>query len=82
VLGRLAYEVVTGRPLFAGDDEHVLAAEHMHHDGTPPGVAELARDPRTAALCAWFKLALRASPRDRATAGELRLALRRDLISG
>ena len=79
-LGCLAYEVVTGRPLFEGDAEHVLAAEHVHHDGAPPAIAELALDPRTASLGAWFKLALRADPRARASVTDLRAELRRDLI--
>ena len=79
---RLAYEVVTGRPLFEAQAEHVLAAEHTRHDGAPPGIAELSRDPRTASLGAWFKLALRADPRARASVTELRAELRRDLIGG
>ncbi len=79
--GCLAYELVTGRPLFESVSEHVLAAEHQHHDGAPPGVAELLKEPRTAAIAGWIKLALRADPRSRASVTELRGALRRDVVS-
>ncbi|MET0340195.1 MAG: protein kinase, partial [Polyangiales bacterium] len=76
-LGCLAYELVTGRPLFEGTSEPLLAAEHMHHDGTPPGVAELQREARTTGLAEWLTLSLRADPRSRADVTELRAELRR-----
>lgn len=78
--GCLAYELVTGLPLFHGQTEARIADEHLRHDGSPPGVVELAREPRTSAFAAWLTTALRRDPRDRLSATELRSGLRKELI--
>lgn len=77
--GCLAYELITGLPLFHGANEARIAAEHLRHDGVPQGVAELAREPRTAVLANWLTSALRRDPRDRASVTVLRQGLRREL---
>ena len=75
-LGCLAFELATGRALFAALSERELAAAHAEHDGAPPGVVELAQDPRHARLAEWIALCLRHDPRERPTIPELRRMLR------
>ncbi|MBL8720906.1 MAG: serine/threonine protein kinase [Myxococcales bacterium] len=72
----VAYELLVGKPLFF--EEHVLAllGAHLGHDGEPPGIDALARQPATAALAKVLAGCLRKSPRGRPTAGEVRGSLR------
>jgi hypothetical protein len=75
-LGCIAYELVTGRPLFYAATEREIASAHAAHDGTPPGIVELAKEPRHARLADWATLCLRSLPAQRPTAHELRKTLR------
>ncbi|MET0284818.1 MAG: hypothetical protein ABW352_10120 [Polyangiales bacterium] len=75
-LGCLAYELVTGRPLFHAHTEAQLASLHGGHDGAPSDLEELTRDARHGRLASWMSLCLRADPRQRGSASELRLALK------
>ncbi len=75
-LGCLAYELVTGRPVFHAHSDTELAALHGGHDGASRELEELARDPRHARLAGWMTLCLRADPRQRGSASELRAALK------
>ncbi|MDB4985711.1 MAG: serine/threonine protein kinase [Myxococcaceae bacterium] len=75
-VGCLAYELVTGRPLFHGASESQIAAQHREHDGTPSGIAELAKEAKHARLADWIVLALRSDPAQRPAASELRKTLR------
>ncbi len=75
-VGCLAYELVTGRPLFHAASEYKVAQAHAAHDGVPPGLLELAKEPRNARLAEWITLCLRRDPAQRASAVELRRELR------
>ncbi|HEY6880798.1 MAG TPA: hypothetical protein VI299_22395, partial [Polyangiales bacterium] len=75
-VGCLAYELVTGRPLFHAQHEGQIAALHLAHDGETAELSELRRDDRLARLADWITRCLRAEPRQRGTANELRVALR------
>ncbi len=75
-VGCLAYELVTGRPLFLAASEGKIAQAHVAHDGAPPALLELTKEPRTARLAEWITLCLRADPAQRASAVELRRELR------
>jgi len=75
-VGCLAYELLTGRPLFYASSESKVAAAHLAHDGTPSALRELEDDPRTARFSAWIPLCLVPDPSQRASASQLRQALR------
>ncbi|HEX5661196.1 MAG TPA: protein kinase, partial [Polyangiales bacterium] len=75
-LGCLAYELVTGRPLFHAHSEAQLAALHAAHDGAANELAELRGDERHARLAEWMAFCLRADPSQRGTVSELRSALK------
>jgi serine/threonine protein kinase len=75
-VGCLAFELVTGRPLFHAAREQAIADAHRQHDGTPPGLRELEKDPRAARLAHWITLCLAPDPAQRGTAMQLRKALR------
>jgi eukaryotic-like serine/threonine-protein kinase len=74
-LGCLAYELVTGRPLFHAHTEAQLLALHCAHDGARRELAEL-QDARVVRLADWMTLCLRAEPSQRGSASELRAALK------
>ena len=75
-VGCLAYELVTGRPLFHGASERQIALAHGAHDGAPAGIVELAKEGKHARLADWITLCLRADPRKRPSANELRKTLK------
>lgn len=74
--GCLAYEVLTGRTLFAGTTDLAIITAHLQHDGDLPELDALeAFDGRLAPLVAAIRGALRQDPRTRATTQDLRAAL-------
>jgi eukaryotic-like serine/threonine-protein kinase len=75
-VGCLAFELVTGRPLFHAHHESQLVAAHRNHDGAPADLVELSHDPRLARLADWMTRCLRQDPRARGSALELRSALK------
>lgn len=75
-VGCLAYELMTGRPLFHAASERRVAEAHRSHDGRPAGVLELGKDSRTARLAEWMTLCLAPEPAQRSSASQLRRALR------
>jgi eukaryotic-like serine/threonine-protein kinase len=75
-VGCLAYELLTGRPLFYAPTEGKVAAMHRAHDGALAALRELDRDPRTAPLAAWIPACLAPDPAQRGSATQLRKALR------
>ena len=48
----LAFELLTGRPLFEADTLPALIQSHVAHDGNPPRLVRLHADPRFAPLAA------------------------------
>jgi hypothetical protein len=75
-VGCLAYEMVTGRPLFHASSERKIGELQRAHDGHPAALLELQKEPRTVALAAWIALCLCRDPAQRASATQLRKALR------
>ncbi len=74
--GCVAYETLTGETLFDAPTELAQVALHVGHDGDPPGITRLAMHAGTRALANWIGSALRRDGRQRASATELRHALR------
>ncbi|HEY6878300.1 MAG TPA: serine/threonine-protein kinase, partial [Polyangiales bacterium] len=70
-LGCLAYELLTGAPLFQGDSERAIVAAHRAHDGKPPAVEALSVQPATRPLATWLSMCLRLRAKDRSGAAEL-----------
>ena len=70
--GCLAYEMLTTQTLFHGQSDVAVISAHLTHDGEPPGVQKLARDPDLKPLVAFLKNCLRHKPTDRHGATELR----------
>jgi eukaryotic-like serine/threonine-protein kinase len=73
--GSMAFEVLTGQPLFEGMDEMSLVTAHVTHDGWPEKLARLASHPRNADLSVVLAACLRHNPGARPTAAEARAAL-------
>ncbi len=71
-LGCMAYEVLTGTLLFDAEHEMDILPLHAQHDGAPPGVMELSRNPATLDLARLLHAMLRRSPADRCTAAQAR----------
>jgi len=71
----IAYELITGRTLFDGPNEMAMIAQHVSHDGMPPRLAELAADPRGAALAETLSKGLKVVPKDRVPIAQLRAEL-------
>ncbi len=72
--GCTAFEVLTGHPLFEGDETALISAQ-VAHDGWPPRLAEFGRSREFAELGVVLAACLRRDPRDRPDAGETRAAL-------
>ncbi len=70
----LAYELLTGEPLFNSGSEVVAIAAHLAHDGWPAGLQ--ARRSLLGELALVLHDALRRSPADRLTAARFRQRLR------
>ncbi len=72
-----AFEIMTGRPLFEADTNVALLAAHLTHDGSPPRLAALARDPALRPFAALLSRALRRAPNARPSARDLAAELAR-----
>ncbi len=75
--GCVAFEVLTGKTLFDGDNEMTQIAQHVAHDGFPPKLKERAKLPAFAPVAELIFSTLRADPRARPTATALRADLKR-----
>ena len=73
--GSMAFEVLTGQPLFDGHDEMALVTQHVSHDGWPPRLAKLARVAHTAEFSVVLAACLRHDPQARPGAAAVRDAL-------
>ena len=74
--GCFAFEVLTGETLFDAPNEVALISAHLTHDGLPAPLRRLRDDRKGAMVADVLRRCLRKSPRDRATAGEMRVELR------
>jgi hypothetical protein len=72
----LAFELLTGRPLFEADTLPALIQSHIAHDGNPQRLVRLHADPRFAPLAQVLAAGLLRDPRRRASIAQLREALR------
>ncbi len=70
-LGCLAYELLTGSPLFTGDSERVIVAAHRAHDGKPPAVEALSLQAASRPLASWLSMCLRMRAKERASVADL-----------
>lgn len=61
----LAFELLTGAPLFDGEDLFGVIRQHLAHDGEPPGVASLRARPELRKLAEILSRGLRANPMQR-----------------
>jgi hypothetical protein len=61
----LAYEILTGRPLFAGNTLPAIFAMHLNHDGDPPGLEWMRSHERHAPLADLFSDGLAHDPGER-----------------
>jgi serine/threonine protein kinase len=73
--GCLAYELLTGEPLFDSDDELALVSAHVGHDGWPDKLAQLGEQPSYSRFARVLGMCLRRDPRMRPTATEARRIL-------
>lgn len=73
----LAFETLTGVPLFDSDDFFGLVRGHLSHDGWPPPLAALRARPELRKLAEVLSRALRANPAQRTRVRMLRTELRR-----
>jgi serine/threonine protein kinase len=73
----LAFETLTGRALFEGEDLFGVIRQHMLHDGLPPAIAELRARPEHRRLAEILQRALRANPAHRARIRMIRTELSR-----
>lgn len=72
-----AFEVLTGKILFDGEDMFQVIRQHLAHDGLPPGIAELRARPELRKLAEILSRALRANPAQRTRIRMLRTELSR-----
>jgi hypothetical protein len=73
----LGFELLTGNTMFDAANEMAMITKHASHDGMPERLAELARDPHTAALAEVLQKGLRQQPLERASLSTLRAELLR-----
>ena len=72
----LAYEVITGTPLFDGQNELAVINAHLSHDGTPPELRFLRERRGLLELAELLSNALRRHPEERINVAELREGFR------
>jgi eukaryotic-like serine/threonine-protein kinase len=75
--GCLAFETLTGRVLFAADNEMAQISMHLAHDGLPAPLRDLGKKPTMASLAELIFSTLRRDPRLRPSVSELRRRLGR-----
>lgn len=73
----LAFETLTGKPLFDGEDLFGVIRQHLMHDGLPPGVASLRARPELRKIAEILSRALRANPTQRTRIRMMRTELAR-----
>lgn len=73
--GCVAFETLTGRELFAADNEMTQLAMHVAHDGLPPGLRWLGKRTELQGLSEVLFSTLRRDPANRPTASALRKEL-------
>jgi hypothetical protein len=73
--GSMAFEVLTGQPLFDGMDEMSLVTAHVTHDGWPEKLARLGSTPRYSDVAIVLAACLRHNPSARPSAAEAHAAL-------
>jgi len=61
----LAFETLTGKPLFDGENMFGVLRQHLAHDGLPPGISELRARPELRKLADILSRGLRANPTQR-----------------
>jgi hypothetical protein len=69
----LAYELLTGAPLFAGETLPAIFSAHLEHDGNPPGLAWMRK--RHGKLADALSAGLRRQPHDRVGIKDMRARL-------
>lgn len=73
----LAFETLTGAPLFDGENLFGVLRQHLSHDGLPPGVASLRARPELRKVAEILSRALRANPTHRTRIRMMRTELAR-----
>ncbi len=73
----LAFETLTGVPLFDADDLFTMIRQHLGHDGWPAPLAGLRTSPELCKLAEILSRALRANPHQRTRVRMMRTELRR-----
>jgi len=71
----LAFETLTGEPLFDGDDLFGVLRQHLAHDGLPPPIASLRARPELRKVAEILQRALRANPAHRTRVRMMRTEL-------
>jgi len=71
----LAYELLTGKPLFAGTTLPAIFALHLTHDGDPPGLEWMRQHERHGALAELLSAGLAREPGERISVKEMRSRL-------
>lgn len=73
----LAFETLTRKPLFDGDDLFAVIRQHLAHDGLPAGISSLRARPELRKLAEVLSHALRANPAKRTRIRMIRTELSR-----
>jgi serine/threonine protein kinase len=75
--GCLAWELLTGRPLFDGPNATTLMQTHLSHDGGPEPLRRLLKDPSRRDVATAISACLRRDPESRPAVQTLRLEFKR-----
>lgn len=75
--GCVAFEALTGKVLFAANDEVQQIAVHLAHDGFPEPVRQMAQRPELVSFAELLFSMLRRDPKHRPDIGEVRSSLQR-----
>ncbi len=75
--GCLAFELLTGKPLFEGPHDLATITQHLQHDGMPKPVGQMSTDPRTAGIAEIIRRSIRRNPAERVKMRDIRVALER-----